>query len=120
METTEANMITVKSLTMAYGDYVVMNDLNFTVKSGEIKVLMGGSGCGKSTLLKYLIGLLSTQRGEIFYGSERFAPELPSYESICRRFGVLFQGGLVEFDERRGECGFAAPAIHQAELPGNT
>ncbi|ADE54281.1 ABC transporter ATP-binding protein [Coraliomargarita akajimensis] len=95
METTEANMITVKSLTMAYGDYVVMNDLNFTVKSGEIKVLMGGSGCGKSTLLKYLIGLLSTQRGEIFYGSERFAPELPSYESICRRFGVLFQGGAL-------------------------
>lgn len=95
METTHTDVITVKSLTMAYGDYVVMNDLNFSVHRGEIKVLMGGSGCGKSTLLKYLVGLLGAERGEIYYGTERFAPNLPSFDAICRRFGVLFQSGAL-------------------------
>lgn len=95
MSKAEQNIITVKNLTMAYGSYVVMNDLNFTVKRGEIKVLMGGSGCGKSTLLKYLVGLRPAGDGEIYYGDERFDPASSSYESICRRFGVLFQAGAL-------------------------
>ena len=87
--------ITVKGLTMAYGDFVVMNDLNFTVRTGEIKVLMGGSGCGKSTLLKHLIGLESARTGEIFYGDQRFDAKSESIDSIRRRFGVLFQAGAL-------------------------
>lgn len=95
MKESGENVITVKNLTMAYGSYVVMNDLNFSVKRGEIKVLMGGSGCGKSTLLKYLIGLRPAGDGEIYYGEERFDPASPNHESICRRFGVLFQAGAL-------------------------
>lgn len=87
--------ITVKGLTMAYGDFVVMNDLNFSVRTGEIKVLMGGSGCGKSTLLKHLIGLETARVGEIFYGDQLFDAEGDSIESIRRRFGVLFQAGAL-------------------------
>ena len=45
--------IAVTDLTMAYGDFVVMRDLNFTIGKGEVFIIMGGSGCGKSTLLKY-------------------------------------------------------------------
>ena len=44
--------IDVQNLTMAYGDFVIMKDLNFDIKKGEIFVILGGSGCGKSTLLK--------------------------------------------------------------------
>ncbi|MGB0413209.1 MAG: ABC transporter ATP-binding protein [Coraliomargarita sp.] len=89
------NKITVKNLTMAYGDYVVMRSLNFTVRKGEVKVLMGGSGCGKSTLLKYLIGLCSSSDGEIYYGDDLFHPQQANFEQICRRFGVLFQSGAL-------------------------
>ena len=93
----QTDKITVKGLTMAYGDYVVMNDLNFTVRAGEIKVLMGGSGCGKSTLLKHLIGLESAAKGkgEIYYGAEHFDAQGASIERIRRRFGVLFQAGAL-------------------------
>ena len=80
---------------MAYGDFVVMNDLNFSVRTGEIKVLMGGSGCGKSTLLKHLIGLETAKVGEIYYGDQRFDAASESLESIRRRFGVLFQAGAL-------------------------
>ena len=50
--------ITVKNLTMAYGDYVVMNDLTFDIARGKVFVIMGGSGCGKSTLLDVLAHLV--------------------------------------------------------------
>jgi ABC-type transporter Mla maintaining outer membrane lipid asymmetry ATPase subunit MlaF len=46
--------IQVKDLTMAYGDQVVMRDLNFEIRRGDIFIIMGGSGCGKSTLMRHL------------------------------------------------------------------
>ena len=57
--------ITVKDLTMAYGDYVLQSNLNFSVNKGDIFIIMGGSGCGKSTLLKYMIGLRTPEQGNI-------------------------------------------------------
>ena len=87
--------IAVKDLTMAYGDYVVMNSLSFGVKRGEIKVIMGGSGCGKSTLLKHMVGLERSPKGEIFFDGEPFRPDEAVGDAFCRRFGVLFQGGAL-------------------------
>ena len=49
--------ITVKNLTMAYGTFVLMKDINFTVNHGDIFIIMGGSGSGKSTLLRHMLGL---------------------------------------------------------------
>jgi phospholipid/cholesterol/gamma-HCH transport system ATP-binding protein len=49
--------ITIQDLTMAYGDFVIQRDLNFTIRRGDIFIIMGGSGCGKSTLLRHMIGL---------------------------------------------------------------
>ncbi len=90
------NKITVENLTMAYGDYTVLRQLSFTVKRGEVKVLMGGSGCGKSTLLKHLIGLERARSGRILYDSDVFDPDDESaHAAILRRFGVLFQGGAL-------------------------
>ena len=90
--------IEVKELTTAYGDFVIMNDLNFSIRRSEIFVVMGGSGCGKSTLLKYLIGLKEPApgKGSIYYDGQSFdtAPEAERIK-ILQRFGVLFQGGAL-------------------------
>jgi phospholipid/cholesterol/gamma-HCH transport system ATP-binding protein len=88
--------ITVRDLTMAFGDFVVMRDLNFTVKRGDVFIIMGASGCGKSTLLRHMIGLIEPAKGEIFYGRENFTAASPEQrEQMLRRFGVLYQtGGL--------------------------
>jgi phospholipid/cholesterol/gamma-HCH transport system ATP-binding protein len=88
--------ITVRDLTMAYGDFVLMRDLNFEIERGEIFVIMGGSGCGKSTLLRHLIGLKEPAQGEIFYQGESFTGANPEYrEEMLRRFGVLYQSGAL-------------------------
>ncbi len=88
--------ITVRDLTMAYGDFVVMRDLSFTVYRGDVFIIMGGSGSGKSTLLRHMIGLEEPARGEIFYGEESFTKADPERrQAILRRVGVLFQSGAL-------------------------
>jgi phospholipid/cholesterol/gamma-HCH transport system ATP-binding protein len=88
--------ITVRDLTMAYGDVVLQRDLNFTVDTGDIFVIMGGSGCGKSTLLRHMIGLNEPRKGEILYGDESFTGAEPERRTeILRRIGVLYQSGAL-------------------------
>ena len=88
--------ITVKDLTMAFGSFVLMRDLSFTVNHGDVFIIMGGSGSGKSTLLRHMIGLIEPARGNIFYGDEDFTKAEPKQrQEMLRRMGVLFQtGGL--------------------------
>ena len=90
--------IEVQDLTVAYGDSVVLRDLNFTVKEREIFIIMGGSGSGKSTLLRHLIGLREPARGTIRYqGTSSALWEMAptERERLLRRFGVLYQGGAL-------------------------
>ncbi len=88
--------ITVRNLTMAYGSFVLMRDLNFTVKRGDIFIIMGVSGCGKSTLLRHLIGLKEPASGEILYDDFNFTKAEPEErERMLRRFGILYQSGAL-------------------------
>ncbi len=88
--------IEVKDLTMAYGENVVMEKMNFTVGRGDIFIIMGGSGCGKSTLMKHLIGLIEPAHGEIFYGRENFTTsDTKTRSEMLRRFGILYQGAAL-------------------------
>lgn len=88
-------IIEARDLTLAYGSFVVMKDLNFAIHKGEIKVIMGGSGCGKSTLLRHLAGMEAASAGTITIGGESVGPNEPAMERIRRRFGILFQSGAL-------------------------
>jgi phospholipid/cholesterol/gamma-HCH transport system ATP-binding protein len=88
--------IVVKNLTMAFGDFVLMRDLNFVVRRHDIFIIMGGSGCGKSTLMRHLIGLNRPAAGEIWYGDVNFTnADAEQREMMLRRFGVLYQAGAL-------------------------
>jgi phospholipid/cholesterol/gamma-HCH transport system ATP-binding protein len=88
--------ITVKALTMAFGDFVVMHDLDFTIRRSDIFFIMGGSGGGKSTLFRHMIGLNEPARGSVWYGSTNFTDASPDERDVLRRtFGVLFQGSAL-------------------------
>ncbi len=88
--------IVVEDLTMAYGDFVIQRNLDFTVNRGDIFIIMGGSGCGKSTLLRILIGLKEPATGRVFYEDVSFWETDPaSRESLMRRMGILYQSGAL-------------------------
>src|SRR5467141_575540 len=86
---TNETKIEIRDLTMAYGPYVVMRDINAQVKRGSVFVIMGGSGCGKSTLLRHLIGLRRPAEGEVFYDGRNFwAQDDARRQEELRKFGV--------------------------------
>src|SRR5258708_7813218 len=88
--------ITVKNLTMAFGNFVLMKDLNFTVSHGDVFIIMGGSGSGKSTLLRHMLGLIEPAKGEVLYSDFNFTKAEPlEREAMLRKFGVLYQSGAL-------------------------
>lgn len=85
-----------RGLTIGYGDFVLMSEVSFTVRRGDVFIIMGGSGCGKSTLLRTLMGLKSPSAGQVLYENTDFwGSGAEGRKAVMRRAGVLFQGGAL-------------------------
>jgi phospholipid/cholesterol/gamma-HCH transport system ATP-binding protein len=96
IETQDKLIIRVEDVTVAYGDSVVLRDINFEVKAGEVFVILGGSGCGKSTLLKSMIGLNQPDRGRVLIdGMDIVTAEGADLLAILRKIGVMYQNGAL-------------------------
>ncbi len=89
-------VLLAENLSAGYGKRVIQRDLNFTIRRGEVFVIMGGSGCGKSTLLRHLIGLQAPLGGRVLFNGEDFwsGPEQRRAE-LQQHFGVLYQNGAL-------------------------
>jgi phospholipid/cholesterol/gamma-HCH transport system ATP-binding protein len=92
----DAKHLEIRNLTLAYGDIVIQENLNFSVARGEIFIIMGGSGCGKSTLLRHMLGLMEPTKGDIFINDTNLWALSPSQRTeIIRQFGILYQRGAL-------------------------
>lgn len=88
--------IEVKDLTVAYGDFVLMKNVNFTVNQGDIFIIMGASGSGKSTLLRVLTGLKEPAKGTVLIGKDDFwGVSDVERNSIMQKSGILYQSGAL-------------------------
>ena len=96
MENHTEPVIRVEDVTIAYGDFVVMKDINFEVQPGEVFIILGGSGCGKSTLLKNMISLVRPVTGKVLIdGKDIVAAEGDELREILRKIGVMYQNGAL-------------------------
>jgi len=86
-------LLTVRSLTKAFGAETVLNGVSLTLAPGEILGFMGPSGSGKSTLLSCLSGLLLADSGEITLGEQNFSELSESQFADLRRQSIssIFQ-----------------------------
>lgn len=57
--------ISTETLSLGYGDAVIIDELNLTIPKGEITVFIGSNGCGKSTLLRSLARLMKPRGGSV-------------------------------------------------------
>ena len=90
------DIISVDNFTAAYGDFVVVEDISFTIARGEIFVILGGSGCGKSTVLKHMIGLFDPAAGRILIdGDDMGAATIRERREILRKIGVMYQSSAL-------------------------
>ncbi len=86
----------VKGLRTQFGENVVHENLNFTMKGQEIVGLVGGSGTGKTVLMNTLLGLKSADGGDVYYFGQNRKNLLPAeIQSLNNQMGVLFQGGAL-------------------------
>jgi phospholipid/cholesterol/gamma-HCH transport system ATP-binding protein len=86
--------IVVEDVTMAFGDFVVQRDLNFTVNRGDVFVIMGGSGCGKSTVMRALLGMQRPAKGRVWFeGQNLWEIDETARQLLLQRSGVVFQSG---------------------------
>jgi len=88
--------IEVRGLTTAFGDHVIHENLDLTVRRGDVLGVVGGSGAGKSVLLNTIIGLRPAQQGSIrIFGADIRHARRRQWTAIERRWGVLFQQGAL-------------------------
>ena len=91
-----APVIEVRDLVARYGEREILHGVSFSVRRGEIMVVMGGSGSGKSTLLRHLLGLERAASGSIrMLGHEITGMSETGLYELSRRIGVAFQGGAL-------------------------
>lgn len=85
------SLLEIRNLTKRYGENAVLRDLSFTVRRGEVIVVLGPSGCGKSTLLRCINALEPIQGGEILLGGEVIDRSPAGLPALRRRIGMVFQ-----------------------------
>ena len=74
--------ISLKNVKKAYGDDVVIENLNLEIKDGSFTVLVGPSGCGKSTTLRMITGLETITDGDILIDGKRVNDVAPGKRDI--------------------------------------
>lgn len=81
--------ISTNNLTLGYGDFIVLKDINITIPKNKVTILVGSNGCGKSTLLKTMARLLKPMSGKVVLGDMNIFQK-PSKE-IAKELAILTQ-----------------------------
>ena len=87
----EKELLTIEHLKKSFGDNVILDDVNLTVKQGEVIVIIGPSGCGKSTLLRCINALEPIQEGPILLDGEKIEPKSKNLTQLRQKIGMVFQ-----------------------------
>ena len=96
--------ISVRDLSIGYGERVVQRNLNFDVFKQDIFFIIGGSGCGKTTLLKHMIGLIEPRAGQVFYEDVDFYSASQDVQlELLKKWGITFQTGALFSSMSLGE-----------------
>jgi len=84
-------MIKIEHLTKAFGDSVILEDIDLEINKGESVVIIGGSGCGKSTLLRCINRLIEPSSGTIFFNGEPIPEKDAALNRYRQKVGMVYQ-----------------------------
>ena len=103
-----SNIVEIKNFKMKFDNKVVIKDLSFEVKKGEIFGFLGSNGSGKTTTLRALLGFYKPTGGELLVDGKKYDPEdtsvtigyLPEERGLYRKEKVI--DTMVYFGELKG------------------
>lgn len=92
-------LIKVRKLKIAFGEKVVLNEIDFDIYEGETLAVIGPSGTGKSTVMKVLTGLLRPTSGSVVIGGQETSGySEDKWDKLRTHMGVVFQySALFDF-----------------------
>ncbi len=100
-------MIKIENLTKSYKGKIVVNDLSFEIKKGELFALLGSNGAGKSTTIKMILDLVKRDSGNITKPQDiliGYSPETPYFPPFLTAREVLkYYGQLQKIDKNELE-----------------
>lgn len=73
----KGSQVTIEHVSKKFGDFVALDDINFTIKPGEFFSLLGPSGCGKTTLLRIIAGFEFPDDGVVLFDEKNVIPLPP-------------------------------------------
>ena len=85
-------LIRVEGLRKSFGDHVVLRDIDFEVRPGEVVTIIGASGSGKSTLLRCINLLETPDAGHVWFHGDDLAAEHVDVNRLREKIGMVFQG----------------------------
>lgn len=86
-----SKQLELKSISVAFDQVNVVNQINLSLKEGEIGCLLGPSGCGKTTLLRSIAGFETPSEGEIWLHNRQVSSQTEQIPPEKRRVGMVFQ-----------------------------
>ena len=87
------NIIELDHVDAGYPGAVILHDVTFSIRRGEVFILLGGSGCGKSTIMKHMIGLNPVLSGRLTLDGQEWSAK--TSDALCRKIGVMYQSGAL-------------------------
>ena len=87
--------VSIRNVTKAFGNVVVLKDFSEEFQNGELITLLGPSGCGKTTLLRMIAGFERTTAGEIYIGDQLVSSDKVFVPPEKRGIGMVFQSYAV-------------------------
>ena len=89
-------MIKVDNITKSFGADEVLKGISATFEKGKTNLIIGRSGSGKTVMLKCMIGLFTTNSGEIFFEDQAISKmDIGAQRTLREDIGMLFQGGAL-------------------------
>jgi len=89
-------MIKVDNITKSFGADEVLKGISATFEKGKTNLIIGRSGSGKTVMLKCMIGLFTTNSGEIFFEDQAISKmDIEAQRTLREDIGMLFQGGAL-------------------------
>lgn len=89
-------MIKVDNITKSFGADEVLKGISATFEKGKTNLIIGRSGSGKTVMLKCMIGLFTTNSGEIFFKDQAISKmDIEAQRALREDIGMLFQGGAL-------------------------